>query len=169
MPAEKNAAKPVPFSNPVKTVKTKGPEIAQAALNEAWRVMHFALRAVIAEPDRILATRGLTRMHHRILFFVAHTPGMSVGELQTTLDVTKQALNAPLRQLQLQGLIELAKADHDARVREIRLTTEGMALEAKLTGEQDKLFADAFARAGERAHDGWRAVMLELARHAGMK
>ena len=34
----------------------------QAALNEAWRVMHFALRAVIAEPDRILAARGLTRM-----------------------------------------------------------------------------------------------------------
>jgi len=78
-----------------------------AALTEAWRVMHFALRAVIAEPDRILATRGLTRMHHRILFFVAHSPGMSVGELQATLDVTKQALNAPLRQLQEQGLIEL--------------------------------------------------------------
>ena len=58
--------------------------------------MHFALRAVIAEPDRILAARGLTRMHHRILFFVAHSPGMSVGELQTTLDVTKQALNASM-------------------------------------------------------------------------
>jgi DNA-binding MarR family transcriptional regulator len=138
-----------------------------AALNEAWRVMHFALRAVIAEPDRILAARGLTRMHHRILFFVAHTPGMSVGELQTTLDVTKQALNAPLRQLQTQGLIELAKADHDARVREIRLTSEGASLEAKLTGEQHKLFADAFANAGEAAHEGWRAVMRELARGAG--
>ena len=140
-----------------------------AALDEAWRVMHFALRAVIAEPDRILAARGLTRMHHRILFFVAHTPGMSVGELQTTLDVTKQALNAPLRQLQTQGLIELAKADHDARVREIRLTPEGTSLEAKLTGEQHKLFADAFAVAGEAAHEGWRAVMRELARGAGMR
>ena len=141
----------------------------QAALNEAWRVMHFALRAVIAEPDRILATRSLTRMHHRILFFVARTPGMSVGELQSTLDVTKQALNAPLRQLQTQGLIELAKADHDARVREIRLTEEGVALEAQLTGEQQRLFADAFAKAGAQAHEGWRAVMLELAQHAGMK
>ena len=169
MSAEKTPAKPVSYSNPVKTAMAKSPEVAQGALNEAWRVMHFALRAVIAEPDRILATRGLTRMHHRILFFVAHTPGMSVGELQSTLDVTKQALNAPMRQLQTQRLIELAKADHDARVREIRLTVDGIALEAKLTGEQEKLFADAFAKAGERAHDGWRAVMLELARHAGMK
>ena len=140
----------------------------QPALNEAWRFMHFALRAVIAEPDRILATRGLTRVHHRILFFVAHTPGMSVGELQTTLDVTKQALNAPLRQLQTQGLIELAKADHDARVREIRLTADGALLEAKLTGEQQRLFAEAFAKAGAQAHEGWRTVMLELAKHAGM-
>lgn len=152
-----------------KLVKAKSAESEPAALNEAWRVMHFALRAVIAEPDRILATRGLTRMHHRILFFVAHTPGMSVGELQSTLDVTKQALNAPLRQLQAQSLIDLAKADHDARVREIRLTADGAALEAKLTGEQEKLFADAFAKAGEAAHQGWRAVMHELAQHAGMK
>ena len=173
--AEKTCEKPVKTVTPVRTAKpvkgggAKNPEIAQAALNEAWRVMHFALRAVIAEPDRILSTRGLTRMHHRVLFFVAHTPGMSVGELQSTLDVTKQGLNAPLRQLQMQGLIELAKADYDARVREIRLTTDGVALEAKLTGEQEKLFADAFAKAGEKAHEGWRAVMLELAKHAGMK
>ena len=168
MSAEKITAQPVRTAKPVKAAKANNPEIAQAALNEAWRVMHFALRAVIAEPDRILATRGLTRMHHRILFFVAHTPGMSVGELQSTLDVTKQALNAPLRQLQTQSLIDLAKADHDARVREIRLTTEGAALEAKLTGEQHKLFAEAFAKAGATAHQGWLEVMSELARPAGM-
>jgi DNA-binding MarR family transcriptional regulator len=160
MPAKTSTAK-----GPPRTAAPKG----QAALIEAWRVMHFALRAVIAEPDRILAIRGLTRMHHRILFFVAHTPGMSVGDLQSTLDVTKQALNAPLRQLQTQGLIELAKADHDARVREIRLTDEGTQLEAQLTGEQERLFADAFAKAGAPAHEGWRVVMIELARHAGMK
>lgn len=163
------AAAPATAAEPVKASARAAKPKGQTALNEAWRVMHFALRAVIAEPDRILATRGLTRMHHRILFFVAHTPGMSVGELQSTLDVTKQALNAPLRQLQVQGLIELAKADHDARVREIRLTSEGVALEAKLTGEQEKLFAYAFATAGAQAHEGWRAVMLELAKHAGMR
>jgi DNA-binding MarR family transcriptional regulator len=156
---------------PSRTKPTHGAAFTfnEAALNEAWRVMHFALRAVIAEPDRILAARGLTRMHHRVLFFVAHSPGMSVGELQTTLDVTKQALNAPLRQLQTQGLIELAKADHDARVREIRLTSAGEALESQLTGEQHRLFAEAFTQVGPQAHEGWHAVMLALARRAGMR
>jgi len=162
------SANPAVRKRPAPAVRMAKPK-NQAALNEAWRFMHFALRAVIAEPDRILATRGLTRMHHRILFFIAHTPGISVGELQATLAVTKQALNAPLRQLQAQSLIELARADHDARVREIRLTPDGEALEAQLTGEQQRLFADAFARAGAQAHEGWRAVMLELAKHAGMR
>jgi DNA-binding MarR family transcriptional regulator len=126
-------------------------------------VMHFALRAVIAEPDRMLAKRGLTRVHHRILFFVARTPAMSMGTLQATLDVTKQALNTPLKQLQAQGLIEWLKADHDARVRELRLTADGALLESKLTGEQQRLFADAFAQAGEGAKQGWFDVMQILA------
>ena len=129
--------------------------------------MHFALRAVVAEPDRLLAKRGLTRVHHRILFFVARTPGLSVGALQATLDVTKQALNAPLKQLQAQGLIDLIKADHDARVRELRLTDEGALLEAKLTGEQHRMFADAFAQAGDSAKAGWFEVMRLLAERLG--
>ncbi len=132
-------------------------------LIEAWRVMHYALRAVIAEPDRMLAKRGLTRVHHRILFFVARQPGMSVGELQTVLDVTKQALNTPLKQLQTQGLIDLSKAAHDARVRRIELTAEGASLEAKLTGEQLHMFAEAFAHAGEDATASWFEVTGKLA------
>ncbi|TAG65057.1 MAG: MarR family transcriptional regulator [Burkholderiales bacterium] len=125
--------------------------------------MHYALRAVIAEPDRMLAKRGLTRVHHRILFFVARQPGMSVGELQTVLDVTKQALNTPLKQLQTQGLIDLSKAAHDARVRRIELTAEGASLEAKLTGEQLHMFAEAFAHAGEDATASWFEVTGKLA------
>ena len=132
-------------------------------LIEAWRVMHYALRAVVAEPDRMLAKRGLTRVHHRILFFVAREPGMSVGELQATLDVTKQALNTPLKQLQAQGLIDLTKAEHDARVRKIELTADGASLEAKLTGEQLHMFAEAFAQAGEDATASWFAVTGKLA------
>jgi DNA-binding MarR family transcriptional regulator len=133
-------------------------------LIEAWRVMHFALRAVIAEPDRMLAKRGLTRVHHRILFFLAREPGLSVGALQTTLDVTKQALNTPLKQLREQGLIEFAKADHDARIRKLELTDDGRALEAKLTGEQLRMFAEAFADAGDAAANGWFDVMAVLAK-----
>jgi DNA-binding MarR family transcriptional regulator len=162
MPAEKTEK--TEKTEKVKLEKPKMKDVLSVdQLNDAWRVMHFALRAVIAEPDRMLAKRGLTRVHHRILFFVARAPGMSVGTLQTTLDVTKQALNTPLKQLQTQGLIEFVKADRDARVRELRLTNDGVALEAKLTGEQQRLFAEAFTQAGASAKQGWFDVMKVLA------
>lgn len=143
--------------------KTAASATERDRLIDAWRVMHFALRAVIAEPDRMLAKRGLTRVHHRILFFLARTPGMSVGELQTTLDVTKQALNTPLKQLREQGLIDFAKADHDARVRELQLTDDGVALESKLTGEQLQMFEAAFAEHSQSEVAGWFGVTQSLA------
>jgi DNA-binding MarR family transcriptional regulator len=146
-----------------KEKKTENKYVDHDRLIDAWRVMHFALRAVIAEPDRMLAARGLTRVHHRILFFLARTPGMSVGELQTTLDVTKQALNTPLKQLREQGLIDFAKADHDARVRELELTTDGAALESKLTGEQLQMFSAAFSEHSQSDVEGWFAITQSLA------
>jgi DNA-binding MarR family transcriptional regulator len=146
-----------------KEKKTENKYVDHDRLIDAWRVMHFALRAVIAEPDRMLAARGLTRVHHRILFFLARTPGMSVGELQTTLDVTKQALNTPLKQLREQGLIDFAKADHDARVRKLELTADGVALEAKLTGEQLQMFSAAFTEHSVDEVDGWFAITQSLA------
>ena len=42
---------------------------------------------------------ALARVHHRILFFVALHPGLSVKDLLACLGVTKQAINIPLRQL----------------------------------------------------------------------
>ena len=50
-------------------------------LDEAWELMHFALRAVVARPDQMLEKRGLSRVHHRILFFVARQPDLSVNQL----------------------------------------------------------------------------------------
>jgi DNA-binding MarR family transcriptional regulator len=151
------------FAVKTKEKKTETKVGDRDRLIEAWRVMHFALRAVIAEPDRMLAARGLTRVHHRILFFLARTPGLSVGELQATLDVTKQALNTPLKQLREQGLLDFAKADHDARVKKLELTADGAALESKLTGEQLQMFSAAFTEHSHEAVNGWFAVTQSLA------
>ena len=71
----------------------------QDELNAAIELLHFSYRTMIGEPDRLLARRRLGRMHHRVLYFVARSPGASVGELTRTLGVSKQALNAPLRRL----------------------------------------------------------------------
>ncbi|MFI1198360.1 MarR family transcriptional regulator [Streptomyces sp. NPDC020883] len=73
------------------------------------------------------------RAHHRILTFLAYSPGMSVGELCDTLDLTKQAINAPLRRLIDDDLIRVAPGTKDRRRKELHLTERGADLERTCT------------------------------------
>jgi DNA-binding MarR family transcriptional regulator len=102
-------------------------------LRAAMEVFFHAYKAFTAKPDEILARRGLARVHHRILFFVARYPGLSVKDLLGALDVTKQAINMPLRQLVEMGLIASVAASHDKRVKQLSLTSEGRKLEEPCT------------------------------------
>ena len=135
----------------------------QRELDEAWELMHFALRAVIAQPDRMLEKRGLSRVHHRILFFVARRPDLTVNQLLQILQVSKQALNQPLRQLYTQGLVAYTLAPHDKRHRRLALSAAGRALERRLTGPQRALFDAALSAAGARGEAAWRRVMGAMA------
>ena len=135
-------------------------------LRDAMKAFFHAYLAFTDKPDEMLAKRGLARVHHRILFFVALYPGLSVKDLLGCLDVTKQAINIPLRQLMEMDLIVAGTATHDKRVKELRLTEEGRKLEEALHREQAKLLMQAFAEAGEDATRGWLAVNQAMAVHA---
>jgi DNA-binding MarR family transcriptional regulator len=140
----------------------------EAALREAIELLYFGYREFTAGPDRILAERGLSRVHHRILHFVGRAPGIPVSALLATLAVTKQALNAPLRQLIERELVTVRAGAQDRRVRELTLTAEGARLEARLAGTQLRQLAAVFAGAGAPAEAGWRAVMRKLAGKQGL-
>lgn len=135
----------------------------RAELNGALEALHFAFRAVTSEPDEVLAERGLSRVHHRILYFIAKTPELRVSELIATLGVTKQAMNAPLRSLTERGLVAQSVDPADRRGKRLRLTHAGHALERQLSGHQRELFARAFRRAGKHREEAWFRVMALLA------
>jgi len=131
-------------------------------LNVALELMFHGYRSLTARPDRILESRGLQRVHHRILYFVGRNPGISVGELLETLHVSKQALNAPLRQLLEMGMVDSTPSEQDRRARLLRLTSDGIRLERQLTGSQRKHLEKVFATAGSTSEIGWRHVMQAL-------
>ena len=133
--------------------------IREAGLNRALELFHFAYRAFTAGPDRILETKGLQRMHHRILYFVGRHPGIAVNGLLEILGVSKQALNAPLRQLLEMKLVDSQTNSVDRRVRELRLTSDGARLEASLSGLQRRRMDEVFRHAGPEAETAWREVM----------
>ncbi|WP_313130386.1 MarR family transcriptional regulator [Stutzerimonas nitrititolerans] len=119
-------------------------------------------QAFTAKPDEMLARRGLSRVHHRILFFIASYPDLSVKQLLSYLGVSKQALNTPLRQLIEMHLVESLTAEDDKRKRMLRFTREGAKLEQALRREQIRLIEKAFNEAGEEAVSGWLAVNQAL-------
>ncbi len=119
-------------------------------------------QAFTAKPDEMLARRGLSRVHHRILFFIASYPDLSVKQLLGYLGVSKQALNTPLRQLIEMHLVESLTAEDDKRKRMLRFTREGAKLEQALRREQIRLIEKAFNEVGEEAVSGWLAVNQAL-------
>jgi DNA-binding MarR family transcriptional regulator len=135
------------------------------AQQDAMQAFFMAYQAFTARPDEMLARRGLSRVHHRILFFLARSPALSVSELLASLDVSKQALNIPLRQLQEMHLVVSTTAQQDKRKRLLQLTEEGARLEASLRRAQVKLLQRCQEEAGKEAFAGWLNVNDALGRH----
>ena len=132
---------------------------------QAMEAFFFGYQAFTAKADEMLERRGLSRVHQRIVFFIARYPNLSVKELLALLGVSKQALNMPLRQLQEMHLVDSVASETDKRKRLLELTVEGAKLEQALRREQVKLLERVFAEAGETAVNGWLAVNLALGTH----
>lgn len=135
-----------------------------AAQQAAMEAFFFGYQAFTAKPDEMLAKRGLSRVHHRILFFIAKYPGLNMTELLGYLGVSKQALNMPLRQLIEMNLVQSEAAADDKRKRLLGFTPEGAKLEQALRREQARLLQRVFGEMGEDAVQGWLEVNHALAR-----
>ena len=134
----------------------------QTTQQAAMEAFFFGYQAFTAKADEMLERRGLSRVHQRIVFFIARYPNLSVKELLALLGVSKQALNIPLRQLMEMHLVNSVASQSDKRKRLLELTEDGARFEQSLRREQVKLLQRVFAEAGEAAVDGWLAVNKAL-------
>ncbi|MGE8177919.1 MarR family winged helix-turn-helix transcriptional regulator [Pseudomonas fluorescens] len=134
----------------------------QTTQQAAMEAFFFGYQAFTAKADEMLERRGLSRVHQRIVFFIARYPALSVKELLALLGVSKQALNIPLRQLVEMHLVDSVASATDKRKRLLQLTVDGARFEESLRREQVKLLERVFAEAGEAAVDGWLAVNKAL-------
>ncbi len=129
------------------------------AFTDAIELMFFAYRDFIDDPDIILAAHDFGRAHHRVLHFVAVSPGISIAELLDILRVTKQSLARVLRDLIDAGYIEQRIGASDRRKRLLHLTQTGKALHDKLIAPQQARFAEVRQAVGEAAFEQWKHTM----------
>jgi DNA-binding MarR family transcriptional regulator len=139
----------------------------EASLRRAMEELYFGYRAFTALPDKMLAQRGLGRTHHRVLYFVRRDPGISIGELLAVLEVTKQAIHRPVKDLEERGLLSIAGDPHDRRVRRLSVTPDGAEFEAQLAASQMRLLDRVFHGLGESVEAHWHEVMKRLAQDTG--
>jgi DNA-binding MarR family transcriptional regulator len=132
-------------------------------LDEILTLFYFAYKTFTEEPDQILSKYGIQRMHHRIIFFVARFPGLSINELLKLLEISKQALHGPLRNLIEKGLIISNPSKQDLRVKQLTLTKEGEELEKELSRVQKNKMENIFSELGEEHRSSWIKVMEKLA------
>jgi len=136
--------------------------LREEELRQAIELLFFAYRDFISEPDRMLAEKGFGRAHHRVIYFVGRNPGITVSDLLSILQITKQSLSRVLGQLVDEGYISQKKGEQDGRQRLLSLTPQGKELEHQLTEDQRQRIAGAYREAGPEAVEGWRKVMVGL-------
>jgi DNA-binding MarR family transcriptional regulator len=133
-------------------------------LKQGVDLLFFASRDVSAAGSRALEQANLGHAHRRALYFIARNPGLSVADLLSTLKITKQSLNRVLNDLLDGGYVERKPAMRDRRMRQLRLTEKGAALENAIWEAQRPRLVRAFREAGPDAVMGFRRVLMGLVR-----
>ena len=136
--------------------------LREEELRRGIEMMFFAYRDFTSEADSILVEQNMGRAHHRAIYFIGRNPGITVSELLTILNITKQSLSRVLSALVDTGYVIQKKGPEDRRQRLLFLTDTGTALEARLTAVQGRRFGNAYREAGMSAVEGFHRVLEGL-------
>jgi DNA-binding MarR family transcriptional regulator len=110
-------------------------------------VLHFMVQLSLAgDAEAKLKRRGMGRVHHRILYFAHFSPGITVSELLTVLDVRHQNIQRILRQLVEGGYVFARQSAEDGRVRQLSSSRKGEKLLQSLSVAQYARIGRAFNR-----------------------
>lgn len=132
-------------------------------LDKALELMHFGFRGLTVEADRYLETLGLSRVHHRVLYVIARTEQLTVGELAATLGISKQALHRPMTHLTEQGYVQLERDPQRHRYKMLSLTESGQEVENQATLHERNAMQRALANVSQASQDDWHRIMADLA------
>ena len=136
--------------------------LREEELRRGIEMMFFAYRDFTSEADSILAEQDMGRAHHRAIYFIGRHPGITVSDLLTILNITKQSLSRVLSGLMEDNFVLQKPGSSDRRQRLLFLTDTGVELERRLTTLQSRRFAAAYREAGAEAVDGFHRVLSGL-------
>jgi DNA-binding MarR family transcriptional regulator len=111
--------------------------------------------------DRYRAEFGLTIPEWRVLAHLAQSDQVSVREIQARVDMDKSKVSRAAARLEAAGLIEKRENPEDRRLLDMRLTTKGRDLIARIVPIADAYQAEVLAKLAAEA-PAFRTALLRL-------
>ncbi len=123
--------------------------------------MFFSYRDFTSGPDKILEKINFGRAHHRVIYFVGKRKNLTIKELLSILQITKQSLSRVLNQLVKEEYIILSTGD-DKRTKKLSLSKKGQELERKLSDIQISKIYNVIKNFEEIDINGFKKVLFQM-------
>ena len=133
----------------------------ETEIRKAIELIFFSYRDFTAGPDKILENINFGRAHHRVIYFVGKQKQITIKELLSILQITKQSLSRVLNQLVKEKFI-LLSAGIDKRTKNLSLTKKGEDLEKKLSTIQINKIRNVLKQFNEKDINGFKKILYAM-------
>ena len=133
----------------------------ETEIRKAVELIFFSYRDFTAGPDKILEKINFGRAHHRVVYFVGKQKKITIKELLSILQITKQSLSRVLNQLVKEKFI-LVSAGIDKRTKNLSLTKKGEDLEKELSTIQINKIRNVLKQFNEKDINGFKKILYVM-------
>ena len=130
-------------------------------IRKLMELIFFSYRDFTSGPDKILEKIQFGRAHHRIIYFVGKKNEITIKDLLTILQITKQSLSRVLNQLVSEGYVNVTTGN-DKRTKNLSLTKKGVDLENKLSTIQINKIKKIISKAKEKDIYGFKKILYDM-------
>ena len=133
----------------------------ETEIRKAIELIFFSYRDFTAGPDKILEKINFGRAHHRVIYFVEKQKKITIKELLSILQITKQSLSRVLNQLVKEKFI-LVSTGIDKRTKNLSLTKKGEDLEKELSTIQINKIRNVLKQFNEKDINGFKKILYAM-------
>ena len=130
-------------------------------IRKVIELMFFSYRDFTAGPDKILEKINFGSAHHRIIYFVGKKKQITIRDLLSILQITKQSLSRVLNQLVKEKYIYVSTGT-DKRTKNLSLTKKGEELEKKLSLIQINKIKNIIKNSNELNINGFKKILYKM-------
>ena len=133
----------------------------EGEIRKIIELMFFSYRDFTSGPDKVLEKINFGRAHHRVIYFVGKKKDLTIKELLTILQITKQSLSRVLNQLVKEKYIILSIGE-DRRTKKLSLSNKGAELEKQLSEIQINKIYNVIKNFDEQDINSFKRVLYQM-------